>query len=120
MFGEFIKERRLKLNLSLREFSKKLGEDPSNWSKVERGLLDPPQSLEKLKKIATVLHFPINSPEFEELQSIAAVKAGNIPGYITSDGEIMKALPAFFRTVKNVKPTQAEILQLIEKLKGRR
>ena len=37
-FGEHIKARRLEMGLSLRAFCLKNNEDPSNWSKLERGL----------------------------------------------------------------------------------
>lgn len=50
MYGEFIKELRVKKEISLREFCKQIEMDASNWSKTERGLLAPPQDEEKLKK----------------------------------------------------------------------
>ena len=55
MFGEFVRDRRLARDLTLRDFCRRIGEDPSNWSKVERGILPPPQSIEKLNLLAKVL-----------------------------------------------------------------
>ena len=55
MFGEFVRDRRLARDLTLRDFCRRIGEDPSNWSKVERGILPPPQSIEKLNLIAKVI-----------------------------------------------------------------
>ena len=52
MFGEFIKKRRIDKGLGLREFCKQIEMDASNWSKVERGVLSPPQDEEKLRNIA--------------------------------------------------------------------
>lgn len=51
MYGEFIKELRAKKEISLREFCKQVEMDASNWSKIERGVLAPPQDEEKLKKL---------------------------------------------------------------------
>ena len=49
MFGEFIKQKRLEKDLGLREFCRQLDEDASNWSKIERGIMGPPQDEGKLK-----------------------------------------------------------------------
>ncbi len=117
MFGEFIKQRRVELGLSLRKFCKLLDEDPSNWSKVERKILTPPQDVEKLKRIAEILNIKIDSPEWYELVDYAKVDSAKIPDYIMSDKEVMEVLPAFFRTVGSVKPTKKEINELIDILK---
>ena len=42
LFGDYIKQLRLKQKLTLRDFCKKFAHDPSNWSKIERGKLLPP------------------------------------------------------------------------------
>lgn len=120
MFGEFIKDKRLAMDLSLRKFCKLLNEDPSNWSKVERGLLSPPQEEKKLKNIAQILHIKIDSDEWKKLKDYANVDSAKIPDYIMEDKDVMELLPAFFRTVGSVKPTKEEIDELIKNLKKQR
>src|SRR4030043_380464 len=71
MFGEFIKERRIAKGISLREFCKRIEIDASNWSKVERSLLAPPQDEEKLRKIAQLLDVKIGSPLWKEMKDKA-------------------------------------------------
>ncbi len=117
MFGKFVKDLRLKANLTLREFCRKLGEDASNWSKVERGKLLPPRDEDKLKKIAVILGIPEDSNDWNTLFDLASVDSGNIPNYIISDKEVMKALPIFFRTVGSVKPSYDELNELIQSIK---
>ncbi len=117
MFGEFIKEKRLALDLSLRKFCKLLDEDPSNWSKVERALLLPPQDEKKLKKIAGILQITIDSDDWKKLKDYSNVDSAKIPDYIMNEKEVMELLPAFFRTVGSVKPTKEEIDELIKNLK---
>ena len=117
MFGEFIKKKRLELDMSLRSFCKAIEEDPSNWSKVERGVLQPPQNEAKLKKIAKVLKIKLKTPGWAQLKDLAAVDAGTIPDYIMKEKEVLNMLPAFFRTVGNEKPTKDELDKLIENLK---
>ena len=118
MFGEFIKTKRLALDMSLREFCKKIDEDPSNWSKVERGVLSPPKTGEKLEKIAKVLKIPKESGDWEKMHDLSNISSGNIPDYIMKNEEVLQSLPAFFRTVGNVKPAKEEIQKLIDKLKA--
>jgi transcriptional regulator with XRE-family HTH domain len=116
-FGEFIKEKRNKAGLSLREFCRLLDEDASNWSKVERGILSPPQDENKLKKIAKTVNIKVGSDQWKTLTDYANVDAGKIPDYLMSDKEVLDALPVFFRTIGSVKPTQEELAKLIETIK---
>lgn len=118
MFGEFIKTLRLDRDIGLREFCRQLSIDASNWSKVERGILPPPQGDEKLDQIAEVLDIKKSSELYNELKDKAAIDAGIIPKDILSDQETLNLLPMFFRTVRSEKPTAEEIEKLIEKIRG--
>lgn len=118
MFGEFVKERRLALGLSLRKFCKLLDLDPSNWSKIERGIHLPPQDKEFLAMIAEAVNIKADSSEWDQLLDYASVDRGEIPTYLLQNKEMVKLLPAFFRTVGSVKPTKEEVVELLEKLKG--
>jgi transcriptional regulator with XRE-family HTH domain len=114
MFGEFVKERRIKKGISLREFCKLLEVDASNWSKVERGLLSPPQDEEKLRRIAKLLDIKVGSPTWKEMKDLASIDAGIIPEDIRSDQTVLKSLPMFFRMLRSDKPTSEELDKLIE------
>jgi transcriptional regulator with XRE-family HTH domain len=117
MFGEFIKERRIKKGISLREFCKRLEIDASNWSKVERGLLAPPQDQEKLKKIAQALDIEFGSPLWREMKDKANIDAGIIPEDILSDEKVLNSLPIFFRTIRSEKPTPEDLDELIDMIR---
>jgi predicted ABC-type ATPase len=116
VFGELVKARREKLGLSLREFCRRLGEDPSNWSKVERGILRPPLRREKLRQIAMALDIVGGSAEWEALLDAAAIGAGEIPGYVRENREVYGALPALFRAIGGASLTAEEIERMIEKM----
>ena len=118
MFGEFIKSLRIKRDIGLREFCRRLSIDASNWSKVERGLLSPPQDKEKLDQIAEVLNVEKGSELYNELTDKASIAAGIIPKDILSDKETLNSLPLFFRTVRSEKPTPEELEKLIRKIRG--
>jgi transcriptional regulator with XRE-family HTH domain len=119
IFGDFIKERRLACDLSLREFARRIGDDPSNWSKVERGILSPPTETKKLGERAKHLGIKKGSDEWDRLEDLASVDSANIPAYIMENPEALAALPAFFRTIGSVKPSREEIEALLDRLKER-
>ena len=117
MFGERVKALRLEKDIGLREFCRRLDLDPSNWSKIERGRLAPPQSDQKIDQIADILGLEKNSPPYLQLKDEAAIAAGSIPKDILRDQEILNSLPMFFRTVRSEKPTREELENLIEKIR---
>jgi transcriptional regulator with XRE-family HTH domain len=117
MFGEFIKRRRIEKEISLRKFCQLTGYDASNWSKVERGLLKPPQADGKLKKIASVLKIEVNSREWEEMKDTARIDAGIIPHDILEDKRVVNSLPMFFRTIRSEKPSSKDLDKLIAAIK---
>jgi transcriptional regulator with XRE-family HTH domain len=114
MFGEFIKEKRINKGISLREFCKIIEVDASNWSKIERGLLGPPQDEGKLEKIAEVLKIKVGSASWNEMKDLANIDAGIIPEDIRNNERVLQSLPMFFRTLRSDKPSAEELDKLIE------
>lgn len=117
MFGELIKRLRAEKRLGLREFCIAADCDPSNWSKIERGKLSPPQDRNVLDRIAVILGLPENSEKRDLLFDYAAIDAGKIPPYVLEDAELVKRLPVFFRTATGKKPESEELERLAEILK---
>lgn len=114
-FGEFVKNYRIKQSLTLREFCRLNTFDPSNWSKIERGILSPPKSKEVLNTIAESLNMPSSSEEFQTLLDLAAIS--QIPAQLLSDKSILEKLPVFFRTLRGEKPTRKELEKILNILK---
>jgi transcriptional regulator with XRE-family HTH domain len=117
-FGEILKDLRMKKNLSLRDICKKVNYDPSNWSKIERGLISPPSDKETLSQWANTLGIKNGSAEYYNFIDLANIAQSIIPDYIMQEADLVKALPAFFRTVRNEKPTKKEIDDLINLIKN--
>jgi len=111
-FGEYIKDLRVEKEITLREFCKTAGLDPSNWSKIERGIHTPPKSKEVLEQIATTLGLPENSPEYNQLFDYAMIDF--IPAELGEDSQILEQLLLFFRTARGEKPTEEELKELIK------
>ncbi|MGB8952539.1 MAG: helix-turn-helix transcriptional regulator [Candidatus Aminicenantales bacterium] len=114
-FGTFIKNKRIEKGLTLREYCRRMKLDPSNWSKIERGLLPPPKSRPVLEEIAIVLGLSKNSDEWHLLFDLASISY--IPLELMDDAAVIDKLPIFFRTLRGEKPTRKELEELIEKIR---
>lgn len=111
-FGRYVKDLREKRGLSLREFCRLANLDPSNWSKVERGLLSPPRSRKVLNDIASVLLIPKDTEEWHTIFDMAAI--GHIPVDLVGGERVVERLPIFFRTARGAKLSPAAIQELMK------
>ena len=115
-FGSLLNELRTKTNLSIREICKLVNYDPSNWSKIERRLISPPAEEKTLKLWAKELK--IGKNKIQEFMDDAHIAQGIIPADILEKNEMLQLMPAFFRTVRNKKPTKEELDTLINLIKN--
>ena len=115
MFGEYLKGRRLERYFTLRDFCRAAGEDPSNWSKVERGILPPPTDETRLGKIAVILG--LEGESIREFIDKAITAAGSLPKFVMTNEVLLDQLPAFLRTVDNIKPTEEDFRKIIDLLR---
>ncbi len=114
-FASYVREARINAGLTLREFCKIIDSDPSNWSKIERGINKPPQSRLVLDQIAEALNFEPEGEMHKALLDLAAISA--IPENLI-DPEIKEQLPVFFRTARGKDPTDQELDKLVQKIRS--
>lgn len=114
-FASYVKNARINAGLTLRDFCKMTGSDPSNWSKIERGVNKPPQSKLVIDQIAEALNFEPGGEDYKALIDLAAISA--IPENLI-DPEIKEQLPIFFRTARGQEPTDEELDQLVQKIRS--
>ena len=117
-FGKLLYEIRIKRELTLREMCRRVNYDPSNWSKIERGKITPPSDKKTLEMWAKTLGLKKESKEFKEFIYQASIAQGIIPFDVMEEKELVAALPAFFRTLKNRKPNREEINNMINLIKN--
>lgn len=117
-FGDLLYELRIKKEITLREMCRKVKYDPSNWSKIERGKIAPPSDKKTLELWARTLGLKKTKKEFDSFIYQANVAQGIIPSEIMAERELVAALPAFFRTLKNRKPNKEEIDNMINLIKN--
>ena len=96
-FGDYIKDRRIERGITLRNFCKDIQMDPSNWSKIERGVLAPPSDPVLVESLALALE--LNDEQKQEMADLADLARGQIPADLRDD-ETLAKMPAFFRTMR--------------------
>ena len=116
-FGEFFKHLRKKKKITLREFCLQASADPGNISRIERGAMPPPQDTDILKRYAKALGIEFGSNDWYIFFDLAAANRGIVPKDLMSDSEVVRMLPAFFRTLRGQKPTKEEMRKLADKIK---
>ena len=116
-FGEFFKEKRIELGLTLREFCRKNGFDAGNMSRIERGLARAPQSSEIKAKYAAALGIKEGTDDWLTFFDLAAADLGQIPEDLQNDEKLLKSLPLLFRTVRDSDLSEDELKKLIEALR---
>ncbi len=117
LFGEYFKQKRIEKGFTLREFCRKFDLDPGNISKLERGMLPPPESKAKLEEYASALGLRNGTDEWYQFFDLAAACKGVIPRELMEDKELIKSLPIIFRTFRSKKVSKKAVADLIERLK---
>jgi transcriptional regulator with XRE-family HTH domain len=114
-FGILLKDLRIRKELTLRACSKALGEDPSNWSKLERGINPAPRDTNTLEQWAQF--FKIEDPGKQAFLDAAALSRQELPPDLASDERVLAALPAFFRAVRGSELNEAMLREFIEDIR---
>lgn len=116
-FGKFFKKKRMESGLTLREFCRKHEFDPGNMSKLERGLLPPPQSNEIKEQYAKALGIGKGTDDWFTFFDLAAACSGRLPQDIADDDEVLRALPLIFRTARTAKMDEEGLRKFIEAIR---
>lgn len=116
-FGDTVKNLRISKKVTLRQFCQEHGYDPSNWSKIERGINLPPKDAETLDRWAKALGLKPKTEDWKNFMLEAEISRGNIPREVMNDSALLEKLPAFFRTVRGSEVGERELDNLIEKIR---
>lgn len=103
IFGQYIKTRREELGLGLRELAGNAGIDPSNYSKVERGVLAAPNDVAALKRLAKALDLPtdFDNHEWRHFNDMADASRGVVPDELLKEQRIVELLPALYQQLRD-------------------
>ncbi len=117
-FGAFLKLLRNEGEITLREFCRRTDSDPGNVSRIERGKLPPPQNQDVLATYAATVELKPGSDAWTKFFDLAAADRGIVPQDIMSDKELVDMLPAFYRTLRDERPTEEQLRRLIRKMRS--
>ena len=118
-FGSFLREKRLALGLSLREFAGNVGMQPSNYCNIEADVLPPPP-VEGLVRIAKALGIRKGMADYVTLHDLSGKGRDEIPADIEKMIKGNELIPAMLRTVEDEKVTKEQLLGIIKDLKSGR
>jgi len=116
-FAAYFKALRKEKRITLRAFCETAGADPGNISRMERGGMIPPQDRDILTRYAQALGLTEGSDAWYHFFDLAAADRGMIPQDLMEDAELVRQLPAFFRTLRGQKPTEGELRKIVRKIK---
>jgi len=111
-FGTLLKDLRIRRQLTLRACSKALDMDPSNWSKLERGVNPAPRDPEILDQWARF--FQVEGHDRQSFLDAASISRQEIPEDIASDEKALALMPAFFRAARDRPVTEAKLRQFMD------
>ena len=117
VFGPYLKELRMARRMTLRGFCRQANADPGNVSRMERGVLPPPQDRDILERYAKALELQEGSDEWYRFFDYAAADWGIVPRDIMENEEVVKVLPVLFRTLRREKPSEEDLDRLVDKLR---
>jgi transcriptional regulator with XRE-family HTH domain len=116
-FGEMVKDLRIAQKKTLRQFCLEHGHDPSNWSKIERGINSPPYDEKTLARWARQLGLKPDTEQWRDFMDQAAIARGQIPRDVLTDEQLLKKLPAFFRSIRGAELTEQQLDEFIKTVK---
>jgi transcriptional regulator with XRE-family HTH domain len=118
-FGQFVKNRRIESNQTLRAFCQRYGYDPGNHSKIERGIFNPPDDDRWMKQMAESLGIKQQSGEWFEFYNLANIARQQIPKVLLNDAEVVAKLPVLFSTLEGEPLPEEKLDELIDFIRSR-
>jgi len=118
-FGQFVREKRLGLDMSLRELARQVGMQPSNYCNVEADVLPPPP-VDTLETLARVLGLKKGASDYAMFHDLAAKGRDEIPADVEEFVKENELLPAMLRTLEYEQVSKQELRGIIEDLRSGR
>lgn len=116
-FGAFFKKLRLERKMTLRQFCEANRYDPGNISKLERGLLPPPESEAKLTEYAKAFKIRRGSDAWYQFFDLARASRGKLPPEVLRKRDVVARLPLLFRTLRGQKVSKEKLDELVEMIR---
>lgn len=118
-FGNWIREKRLLRELSLRKFSELIGISASRWSKIERGYAPFPFIIGNLPEIFLMRHIAdaLELSEDEERYMEKIIRLHNVEYNTMLPPDLSSILPVFWCSSFDKSLSEDKLNELIEHVK---
>jgi transcriptional regulator with XRE-family HTH domain len=113
-FGDFVRETRMKNGLTGRDSARKADMLPSNFSKLEHGVLLPPRDAERQRQLACAIGIVPDAPEARQFFDLAGAATNAVPLDLADIISKSETIPLLLRTIGNKRLTEKEIEALVE------
>ncbi|WP_183685724.1 hypothetical protein [Longimicrobium terrae] len=104
--------------MTMREFCSIHNLDHGNLSKMERGLLPPPRTTEKISVLAVAVGLKPETPEWQDFVDRAYASRGEIPPDLATEEAIVNRLPVLFRSLRGGPVTEEEVRLLMQLIRN--
>lgn len=118
-FSEFFRQKRVDAGFTLRSFCERFGVDPAYISRIERGILPPPEDKTKLRGFAKALGLEEESEEWVNFFDLAFISKGKVPTDILQQPNSLKYLPLLFRTARGQRLSKKKLQELVNLLNSK-
>jgi transcriptional regulator with XRE-family HTH domain len=116
-FGDYLRARRIASGRTLRAFCQEQGFDHGNYSRIERGVMPPPQKEDKLAEYAQALGIERGTDDWIEFCDLASVARRELPKDLANDEAILDRLPVLFQTLRDSMADGDKLDELVEKIR---
>ena len=115
IFGDFVRQTRLKSGLTARDASRRADILPSNFSKLEHGILTPAKDPERQKALAAAIGIEdFGGDDAAKFFDLAAKATNAVPLDLADIISKSETIPLLLRTIGNKRLTDQEVERLIE------
>lgn len=117
-FGPYARQIRVQLGETLRQFCARAELDPAYVSRIERGLMAPPQDQDKLDHYARTLGLEPRTDAWQSFMDLAAAASGRLPQDSLENEQLMACLPTFLRAMRGQAVAADDLDHLIETIRN--
>lgn len=114
IFGDFVRTHRVANGITGRDASFSADILPSNFSKLEHGVLLPPRDGEKQRKLAAAIGLKPDSVEMTQFFDLAAKATEATPIDLAEIISKNETVPLLLRTIGNKRLSEEEIARIVE------
>ena len=117
LFGKHLKALRKASGKAARIVALEAGMQPSNYSRLEYGVINPPQTKQKLDRLASAVGV-FGSTEMSQFYDLAAAANKSVPLDLADIISKDDAIPLMLRIIGNKKLSKQEVHEILKLVRG--